>query len=332
MIIKSFEINKLYNNKINIVLLYGENEGFKNQVIKEYFINKNKDKKIERFDEIEIFNYYESFISNLINKSFFESEKIIIISRVTEKILHFIEEFISKNVDDVILIINSGNLEKKSKLRNFFEKNNNIACIPFYSDEKNTLSLIANAFFKELKISISQESINLIVERSKGDRQNLNNELNKLKYYLFEKSKISLEEIQALTNLAENFNISELTDHCLSKNIKMTIKILNENNFSSEDCIQITRTLLLKSKRVLKLKKDCDKGKNIDQAISNYKPTIFWKDKNVVKTQLLAWNKKDTEKLINDINNIELLVKKNYINSINIISDFILNTSMKTNN
>ena len=329
MIIKSFELNKLDHQKSNIILLYGDNEGFKKQVIKEQYIEKNKSKKVEKYDETEILNNLESFIANLLNKSFFDEEKIIIISRATEKILKFVEVFLSKHIEGVILIITSGSLEKKSKLRNFFEKEKKIICIPFYPDQENTLASIANIYFKKLNISISRESINLIIERCNGDRQNLNNELQKISNYLKGKSKISIEQINILTNLVENYSISELADNCLAKNTKKTVKILNENNFSNEECIQITRTLLLKSKRVLKLKNDCDNGKNVDEAISEFKPPIFWKDKSIVKKQLMAWKKNDTKKLLTEINDIELLIKKNSINSINIISDFILN---KTNN
>ena len=332
MIIKSFELGKLNQQKSNVILLYGDNEGFKNQIIKEHFIDQNKNKKVERYDESEILGNYENIITNLLNKSFFDEQKIIIISRVTDKILIFIEECLLKRIEDVILIINSPSLEKKSKLRNFFEKEKSVICVPFYSDEIKTLSSIANIFFKNLNIPISREAINIITERCNGDRQNLNNELNKISNYLVGKSKISLEEIEKITNLTENYSISELADNCLSKNTKKTIKILNENNFSSDDCIQITRTMLSKSKRVLKLKNDCDSGKNIDEAISEFKPPIFWKDKTIVKNQLLAWKKNDAKKLITEINNIELLIKKNSTNSVNIISDFILNTSNKFNN
>ena len=332
MIIKSFELSKLNQQKSNVILFYGDNEGFKNQIIKENFIDKNKNKKVERYDEVEILGNYENIITNLLNKSFFDEQKIIIISRVTNKILIFIKEFLLKNIEDVIIIINSVSLEKKSELRNFFEKEKNVVCIPFYSDEINTLSSIASIFFKNLNIAISRETINIITERCNGDRQNLNNELNKISNYLVGKSKISLEEIEKITNLTENYSISELADNCLSKNTKKTIKILNENNFSADDCIQITRTMLSKSKRVLKLKNVCDNGKNIDEAISEFKPPIFWKDKTTVKNQLLVWKKNDAEKIINEISNIELLIKKNSTNSINIISDFLLNTSNKSNN
>ena len=113
----------------------------------------------------------------------------------------------------------------------------------------------------------------------------------------------------------------------MSKNIKKINKIFNENIFSVEDCILIIRTLLIKSKRLLEIKKIHSSNKNIEEIIKNYRPPIFWKDKEIVKTQASKWTLKDTEKLIFKINDIELLIKKNYYNSLNILSDFVLNTA-----
>ncbi len=182
------------------------------------------------------------------------------------------------------------------------------------------------------QISINQEGTNLIVNRCSGDRQNLNNELEKISCFIKGEKKISLEEIIKLTNLAENYSVSELADNCLSRNFNKTIKILNENNFSSGDCILIIKTLLLKSKRMLQLKKDFEKNNSIDQTISSYKPPIFWKDKEIVKNQILNWSLADTEKLIFKINDIELLIKKNSVNSLNILYDFVLSTANQVNN
>ena len=113
----------------------------------------------------------------------------------------------------------------------------------------------------------------------------------------------------------------------MSKNIKKINKIFNENVFSVDDCILIVRTLLLKSKRLLEIKKMDNSNRNIEQIISNYKPPIFWKDKEIVKNQASKWSKQETEKLVYRIHNMELMVKKNYYNSLNIVSDFILNTA-----
>ena len=326
MIIKAYENQKIKKLKNNIFLFYGENEGYKNQVIKDIFIENHKE-NIERFDESEILNNFESFISSQINKSFFDESKLILISRISEKIIKLINELLDRKINDITIVLNSSTLDRKSKLRSIFEKDKNLICIPFYKDDNRTLMQLANNFFKNNKISISQEIVNLIVERSSGDRINLNNELNKISLFLLNKEKINIDDVIKLTNLAENYSIAELTDNCLSKNIKKINKIFNENVFSVDDCILIVRTLLLKSKRLLEIKKMDNSNRNIEQIISNYKPPIFWKDKEIVKNQASKWSQKETEKLIYMIHDIELMVKKNYYNSLNIVSDFILNTA-----
>ena len=331
MIIKNYELNKLRNSNIKLYLLYGENEGHKNEAINEYFILKFE-KNIYRYEEDEILKNYNSFVSNLLNKSFFEEEKIIIISRGSEKILKLVEEIVNNKIENVKLVINCGSLDKKSKIRTFFEKNKNTICIPFYADELKTLKYLANDFFKKKKISISQETVNYLIERSKGDRINLKNELIKIENFTSNKSKISTEELLKLTNLAENYSVSELIDNCLSKNSKKTVNILNENNYSTEDCILIIRTMLMRAKRLLKLQENLEETKNIEETILTFKPSIFWKDKEIVKEQIKNWNIKDTKKLIYKINEIEILIKKNSSNSLHIISDFILNSSNKFNN
>ena len=326
MIIKAYEHQKIKKIKNNIFLFYGENDGYKSHVINGIFIDNYKG-NVERFDESEILNNFENFISSLINKSFFDDLKLIIISRVSEKIVKLIDELLDRKINDVTIVLNASSLEKKSKLRSIFEKDKKLICVPFYKDDNRTLVQLANNFFKNNKISISQEIVNLIVERSSGDRINLNNELNKISLFLLNKEKINIDEVIKLTNLAENYSISELADNCLSKNIKKINKIFNENAFSVDDCIIIVRNLLSKTKRLLEIKKINNSNKNIEQVISDYKPPIFWKDKEIVKNQASKWNLKDTEKLIYKIHDIELMVKKNYYSSLNIISDFILNTA-----
>jgi len=326
MILKAYEYQKIKKLNNKIFLFYGENDGYKNQVIKEIFIN-DFDGNIERFDENEILNNFDNFISSLINKSFFSELKLILISRVSEKIIKLIDELLLREINDVKIVLNSKLLDKKSKLRYLFEKDKKLICIPFYKDENKILVQFANNFFKDKKLSISPETINLIVERSSGDRANLNNELNKISLYFLNKNKINIEEVIKLTNLTENYSISELADNCLSKNIKKINKMFNENVFSVDDCILIIRTLLSKAKRLLEIKKIVYKDKNIEKTISNYKPQIFWKDKEIIKNQISKWNLEETEKLIYKINDIEINIKKNYYNSLNIVSDFIINSA-----
>ena len=323
MIIKSFELNKIDLKKNQFFLLYGENQGLKNEIIEKKF-KFNHSKNIYNYDEAEVLNNEANFFDNILSKSFFENEKLIIINRSSDKIKNVIEEIVEKKIEELTLVLNANILDKKSKLRTFFEKNKELICIPFYADNNQTLVGIVSDFFRKNKIAISQQAINLIVERCRGDRQNLNNELQKIQSFLKNKRTIEINEILKLTNLAENYDVSELVDGCLSKNKKKTINILNENNYSLEDCIIIIRTFLIKSKRLLKLSKNSTKTKNIDEVISSFKPPIFWKDKDIIKQQMKNWSHENIENLIYKISQVELLIKKNSNNSINILSDFII--------
>tara|TARA_B110000116_G_C16719914_1_gene528596 strand:+ start:247 stop:1242 length:996 start_codon:yes stop_codon:yes gene_type:complete len=331
MIVKSFELNKIdFKNKY-LFLLYGENQGHKNQVIEEKF-KRIYSGSIYYYEESEIINNQNNFFNNILSKSFFEDQKLIIINRASDKIINIIEEITDKKISDLVLVLNANTLEKKSKLRTFFEKNNETICIPFYEDNSQTLTGLVNKFFRDNNIPISQQAMNLIVERCRGDRQNLVNELKKVEGFIINKKKIDIKDLLKLTNLAENYNVSELIDCCLAKNKKKTINILNENNYSLEDCILIIRTFLIKSKRLLKLCETYKNQKNLDDTISKFKPPIFWKDKEIVKQQIRSWPYSDVENLIYKINEIELLLKKNSINSINILSDFIIEQSSLSNN
>ena len=331
MIIKSFDIKNIDLNKKKIFLFYGENQGFKNQVINEKF-KKNYSESTYHYEENEILNNISDFFNTILSKSFFENEKLIIINRVTDKIKDVVEEIIEKEIGDLVLVLNSNTLEKKSKIRSLFEKNKDIYCVPFYEDNDQTLSGIVNNFFRENKVSISQQTINLIVQRSRGDRQNLNNELEKIKNFVKNKNKIDVEDILRLTNLAENYNVSELVDCCLSKNKKRTLNILNENNYNIDDCVLIIRTFLIKSKRLVRLCSELEGSKNIDEIITKCKPPIFWKEKELVKQQIKSWSYKEAKNLMYQVNEIELLIKKHSNNSVNILLDFIMEKSTPINN
>ena len=259
------------------------------------------------------------------NKSLFNEEKLTIITRSTDKILKFINEIKERNIQKIKIVINSNNLDKKSKLRTLFEKEKDLICIPFYEDNDKSLSIISQNFFINKKIKISQEIINLLVSRSRGDRGNLVNELNKIENLIITKKNISIEDILKLTNLSENYSVFELAENYLTKNKKQVSKILNENNFANDECILIIRTILSRSKRLLKLKKSQDQTGNIDVTISSFKPPIFWKEKDMVKKQIQSWSQDEIKKIIYKINDLEILVKKNSNNSLNFVSDFVSN-------
>ena len=331
MILKSFELSKIKLNNYKFYLFYGDNDGLKEENIKNLF-EKNYQNKIHRYEEKEILDNINTFFNSILTKSFFENEKLIIINRATDKIRDLVEELMEKNPEDIQIILNSKNLEKKSTLRKIFEKEKSIVCVPFYEDNNQTLNSIISLFFRNKKIPISQQLINVLIERSRGDRKNLNNELEKIENFSLNKKNLNLEEIIKLTNLADNYSASELVDHSLAKNTRKTVTILNENNYSDEDNIIIIRTLLAKLKRLVKIYELVDEKNNIEQAISACKPPIFWKDKPLVTQQIQSWNKDLLKDLIYKTNEIELLIKKNSAHAKNILADFIINNSKKINN
>ena len=327
MIVKFFEIKKINLKNKKYFLLYGKNEGLIEETIKET-LKPNLPGNVYNYEEKEILENISSFKENLVNKSFFDSEKLIIIKRTTDKLFSLIEELINKNIEDISIIFIASALDKKSKIRNFFEKSKITICIPFYEDNIQTLSLVAQKFLREKKINISQQDLNILAERAKGDRINLNIELEKIANFSSKRKSIATNEILKLTNLSENYDISELVDSCLSKNKKKINKILNENNFNREDCVYILRIFLSKLKRLLKLYLDPNIKINVEKALASYKPPIFWKDKEIIKHQIKVLNFEKIKELVKKTGEIELIIKKNPDISINVTTDFIINQAI----
>ena len=322
MIVKAFELSKININNYNLYLLHGKNEGLKKAIISK-ITSIYESIEIQKFDEKQILENQELFMDEILSSSLFNTEKLVIINQTTDKILKNIEYIYNKKINGLILIINSDFLEKKSKLRNFFEKEKELISVPFYPDTTQTLSFLANKFFKEKKISISQSNINLIINKCNGDREFLENELSKIEFILYNKKSIETHELSKLINLIENHSISDLLDNCLINNARKVLIILNENNFNNEDCIIIIKTFLAKTKKILKLANNYAKNNNLEMTISESKPPIFWKEKDAVKQQLQKWKPDMLKKLIANINQVELQLKKNSQSSLSILMNFI---------
>ncbi len=324
MIKKYFDLKKTNLDDYNLYLFYGNNDGLQNEVINDNFTNNFKG-SVNRYDENEFINNYEVVSSELLTSSLFEKEKIIIISRTSDKLLKLVEEILDKDIKDIKIILKSSVLEKRSKIRNFFEKRKDLIIVPFYEDNINTLSAIVIKFINQNNINMARESINLLVNRANGSRKILKIELGKILNYSFTNKKIDLSIVKKLTNLNENYSVNELADNYLERNKKNIAKILNENNYSDEDCILILRTVLSKSKRLFSIIEKYNETRNLDDAISNTKPPIFWKDVESIKKQVNSWKINDLKEKIYQINEVETLVKNNSKNSLNLISDFIVN-------
>ena len=331
MILKNFEINKINLDKQKNFLFYGNNNALIQDTINKVFIKKFE-KNIYNYDEIEILSNKENFFNQVLNGSLFDNEKLIIISRITDKILEILKEISLKKINDIVFVLKTNQLEKRSKLRKFYEEDSKAVCIAFYPDTEITLQKITEEFFRKRKILISRENINFIINRCNNNREYLSKELEKIELLTINKNSISIEEILKIIHLNENHSINELINFCLLKNKNKTINILNENNFGPEDSIIILRTFLTKLKNILKLANDYEINNNIDLTIKNAKPPIFWKDKDNVKKQLNYWTSTKIKNLITELNQIELKVKKYSANSQNILIDFLIHLCRKSSN
>ena len=329
MLIKFHDLKNFKKEIINYYLFYGPNTGLIEETINKFF-KPIYTKNIINYDESELLSNINLFKEMVFNKSFFENEKFIIINRASNKILEIIEELIESQITDLKIIIKAGVLEKKSKLRSFFEKNESVVITAFYEDNYQSLSLMAQNIFRENKINVSGEIINLIVERSKGNRINITNEIEKILPFAKKNNKINFKDVLKLTNLAENYNISELVNYNLSKNKKKTLNILNENNIISDENILILRTFLNNLKRLKSLKVKLKNNKNIDQVLSSSRPPIFWKDKEIIKQQLNVWSLTEIKLLVNKVNDLELEIKKNNQVSDQILNNFIIENLIST--
>ena len=323
MILKKYDQKLILEKKL--CLFHGKNEGQKEIILKE--LKKKFNNNFQIYFEKDIIQNSEFFFNEVYSESFFEKEKLLIIKNTTDKFILNIKEIIKRNIGEILIVCISDILEKKSKLRSLFEKDEDLISLAFYPDNIQTLLSFTNNFFKERNISLSFETINLIVNKANGERNFLVNELEKIELFLKNKKIISNNEINKLINTNEDNDVGELIDNCLAKNKKKIIFLMNENNFNSDDLIMIIRIFLSKAKRLLGLVKNFSRQKNIDKTILEAKPPIFWKEKEIVKKQIKSWSINQVEKLILEINEIEFLVKTNSQNSKHILSDFILNKS-----
>tara|TARA_B100002051_G_C16642285_1_gene589324 strand:- start:89 stop:1084 length:996 start_codon:yes stop_codon:yes gene_type:complete len=330
MIIKSFNLNDIKKSKSNCFLLYGENDGHKEEAISNYFLKDFKG-EVVRYDENQILENKNLFLETCFNESLFESNKIILVSRVTSKMYEIIKELTNKKIYNKKIIFISQLLEKKSKIRQLFETEEELVCVAFYQDNISSLYKIAYNFFKTNNISISSENINLILEKCSGDRKNLQNEMNKILNFSFKKNKITKEEILKLVSSQEGENYFELIDLCLAMNHYKVINIINNNSFNKNDAIILIRSFLSRLKRLVELKKIQNKKGNIKETIDFFKPSIFWKDKEIVQKQMEFWTLERIYILIEELNTLELKFKRNYELSNNLIFDLIINTSKNTN-
>ena len=335
MLIKAYEISKKNLNSLNYFLIYGENYGLIKDLIKSVLeLKGKKNGKYEKFEfeEEEIIKNQNNFYNLIFSGSLFSGKKVIFVNRTTDKMFNLISEISKKQIGDILIFFKANQLEKKSKIRNLFEKEANLVCVACYLDNNLDLIKMINNEIKQTKIKLSNESINLLVERASGDRNNLRNEINKLTSCAFNKNIVSYEQVKALTNIAQNYQNDYIINLCLNGDIKKLNKTFKENNFPLEDFFILLKIFSKKIHRLLKIKILNHSEKNLDQIFNHLKPPIFWKEKDDVKKQIKLWNENKLNLTISKINKVELICKKNHEIAMNIMLDFLSTVCSEINN
>ena len=337
MIIKSFEVEGQISNllKNNLFLIYGENNGLKKdiaEIIKNYFKKENSNIELLSTYENDLLENEENFYNSIYSGSLFCNKKIITINNATDKLIKIIEDILEKKPENLLLIIYATILEKKSKLRNLFEKQKSTICIPCYLDNSRELENIAKNELKKSNITLPREARYLLVEKSNQDRDNIKNEIEKIKSYAHTKKELELWEIKSIINFSGEYKSDNLINECLSGNILQFKKILSELYLNTVNQIFLLRILSNKTQRLLKIKELEKDYKSVDELIDKSKPIIFWQEKPIIKKQLSVWNLSDLKKIIYEINNIEILCKKKPQLSRIAAFDFFSKICKKANN
>tara|TARA_E500000178_G_C17010389_1_gene750233 strand:- start:325 stop:1314 length:990 start_codon:yes stop_codon:yes gene_type:complete len=305
MIYKSYLLEQNFStNKEKCFLFYGENLGLKNEFKHKLKLN-NKNTEFYRYNEEEIIKNEDSFFNEILNSSLFADKKIYIIENVSDKILDTITR-IENKLENKKLFFFSKNLDKKSKLRNFFEKSKNHGCVACYPDNETT---IKNIIIKRLAKfdGLSQQVINILVENSNLDRVKLNNELIKIKTYFLD-GKIDINKLVKLINYRNNDDFTNLKDEALKGNKISTNKLLNETFLETEKSVFYLSSLNLRLNKIDEVLQ-MSESKNIEDSVSSLKPPVFWKDKPNFMMQIRKWNRIKIKMALKQLYDLELYIK-----------------------
>ena len=314
MLYKSYLIENNFSNlKEKISLFYGENLGLKNdfkRIIKEI----NSEDEILYFNQDEIIQNNNVLIKEITNVSLFEKKKIFFVENINDKFLDLVME-IEKIVADNKLFLFADILEKKSKLRNYFEKSDKCAVIPCYADNDLSLKKLIQSKLEEYS-GLTGSNINMILDSTNLDRAKLNNELEKIKT-LFQDKIIKSEKLDLLLNNKTNEDFNKLKDQAFLGNKIATNKLLSETIIDNEKNIFYLNMI---NQRLYKISETLNKnGKTVEAKINSLKPPIFWKDKPNFISQVKKWNKSKINNVLNETYILEKEIKSNSIINKNVL-------------
>lgn len=312
MIIKSYiaEQNITVLKDYKFILIYGENEGIKDE-FKKKIRDQNKDSEIINFFQEELLKSENLLISEILNISLFSTKKLFFIYISNDKIFKQIEDaIIDAENQNIKIVIFSDILDKKSKFRNLFEKSKkSLAALPCYKDDDRNLHKYINEKLKGY-IGVTPEIINLIIINSNSNRKIIQQEIDKMKIF-FSKKTINLKNTQELLNIKQINDFEELRDASLLGNKIKTNTLIGQVQFIPENNFYFLNDM---ARRLVKLKEINQQNlitKDLLLTVETMSPKIFWKDKPILIEQSKKWEIKKLDKVLKYIWSLEFMMKKN---------------------
>ena len=306
MIYKSYLIEKNFSINESLTLFYGENLGLKN-LFQKKIKEQNKDSEIISYNQEDILKDENQIYNEILNRSLFNVKKVFLINGVSDKIIDQIQKN-EKIIDDRKIYFFSEKLEKKSKLRNYFEKSTNTAVVPCYNDNEITIKKIIQEQLKGFK-NLTNQTINLILNSCGLDRMKVDNEIQKI-ITCFVNKEIDQNKLETLLNIRENEDFNALKDQALIGNKIATNKFMSNTIIEPEKNIMYLNIINQRLNKLLEIDKITKNGRTED-AVNSTKPPIFWKDKATIILQAQKWNKTKINSILEGTFNLEILFKSN---------------------
>ena len=306
MIYKSYLIEQNFSINENLTLFYGENLGLKN-LFQKKIKEQNKDSEIISYNQEDILKDENQIYNEILNRSLFNVKKIFLVNGVSDKIIDQIQK-IEKIIDDRKIFFFSDILEKKSKLRNYFEKSADAAIVACYNDNEITIKKIIQEQLKGFN-NLTNQTINLILNSSGLDRVKVDNEIQKI-VTCFINKEIDQTKLETLLNIRENEDFNVLKDQAFIGNKIATNKFMSNTFIEPEKNIMYLNIINQRLNKLLEIDKITKNGRT-EEAVNSIKPPIFWKDKATIILQAQKWNKTKINSILEGTFNLEILFKSN---------------------
>lgn len=325
MIIKSFELENNINiiTKFHLILIYGENIGLKDS-LKKRIIKQNSKSEIVNLYQEDFIKNKRVLINEIENISLFVEQKLIFINQANERSLDDIKDFEIKDQNLKIVFL-ADTLDKRSKLRSYFEKDKEAVIIPCYNDTDITLRKLIQSELKDFK-NLNSNMINMIITYSNLNRTNVISNLLKIKTY-FENKIISDEKLDSLLNTDKNELFENIIDATLEGNKTKLNNLLGKFLFANEDSHMYLNMINYRLLKLLEIHKTKANNKeSFDVTINKVKPPIFWKDKPTYLKLLKTWDKSKVLGAVSYLSTIDSSIKKNSnLDKLTIVKNSITN-------